>query len=104
VFIIKHNDTRTALKAILKDATGAVVNLTGCQVVFIMTYQGKVLINRQALIMNETGGEVWVVFTKQETAQVGSMNGEFKVTFPDTSIETFPNGGYIQMQILPDLG
>lgn len=102
-FFIKRNDTRRAMKALLKDRKGNAVDLTGATVRFIMLKGSQVIINREPLVMNPVGGEVWVVFAPRETGTAGKMEAEFKVTYPDGKTETFPEKGYIQVIIDPDL-
>lgn len=104
-FITKRGDTRTAIKATLKDATGQPVDLTGCQVKFIMSKQnGGAKINRDALVQDAANGVVWFVFEANEVDEIGTFKGEFEVTYGDGRVETFPNDGYIIVQINPDLG
>lgn len=104
-FTTKQHDTRTALKAIHKDSTGTPVNLTGATVKFLMkSAAGVVKVNRLAEIHNAVGGEVWVVWQASEVDTTGVYRGEFEVTYADGKIETFPNSGYIVINIEPDLG
>ena len=104
IFEIKRGDTKRALKAMLKTSAGYAKDLTNCTVNFILSAEnGEVLISRPPLIVDETGGEVWVVFTADELKTIGEFNGEFKVTDTDGT-ETFPSKEFIKINILPDLG
>lgn len=108
---IKKGDTRTAIAANLKSPKGNPVDLTGTEVRFKMlptrrNYLNKPVrsncsayIDREALIMDAEAGRVAFVFEPGETDQRGIMYGEFKVTYVDGSIETFPNSGYIIINI-----
>jgi hypothetical protein len=101
---IKRGDTRHAIRAVLKDATGSPVNLTGCAVSFHMAPLGRsAVVNRQVDIHDIAGGEVWVVWSPGETDVSGVYRAEFQVVYGDGRRETFPNDGYINIQILSDL-
>ena len=101
---LKRGDTRHAIKAILKNAQGNPVDLTDCSVSFHMAPPGRPpTISRQVDIHDAEGGEVWVVFAPGETDVSGVYRAEFRVTYGDGRKETFPNDGYINIQILSDL-
>ena len=34
---------------------------------------------------------------------IGTYTAEFEVTYPDTTVETFPNNGYIRIEITDDI-
>lgn len=101
---LKRGDTRHALKAILKDSSGSPVDLTDCSVSFRMAPFGRsAVVNREVDIHDTAGGEVWVVWSPGETDISGVYRAEFRVTYGDGRRETFPNNGYINIQILSDL-
>lgn len=102
---IKRGDTRNCIKAILKDAGEAPVDLIGCKVIFHMApLRGPAVISRAAHIEDATAGEVWVVWEGEEIKTAGVYRAEFEVLYDDGKVETFPNDGYISVQILEDLG
>jgi len=102
---IKRGDTRNCIKAILKNASGDPVNLEGCSVKFHMAPLNRpAVISRAAHIENAAAGEVWVVWVPGETDSTGIYRAEFEVVYQDGRRETFPNDGYISIQILNDLG
>ncbi len=101
---IKRGDTRNAIKAMLKGANGVSVDLTGCNVQFVMAPLNRpTTISRAAHIENAETGEVWVVWVLGDTDFSGIYQAEFKVTFPDGRKETFPNTSYISIKIIDDL-
>jgi hypothetical protein len=101
---MKCHDTRTAVKATLKSPSGSPVDLTGATVKFIMSkYNGAVLVNREADVLDAVNGIVCFVFVTEETTKSGMMKAEFEVTYLDTSVETFPNSGYISINFEADL-
>lgn len=103
--VIKRNDTRTAIRATLLGPDRNPVDLTDATVRFLMAdHKGTVKMDREALVPNAAGGEVWVVFESGDTDTVGLYRAEFEVTFPDGRIETYPNDRFILIQIVPDLG
>lgn len=100
---LKRNDTKDNIKATLSNESGP-VDLTGASVRFLMSRQGVVKVDKPALIQDAVNGLVWVVFEQGDTSDSGNFNAEFEVTFSDGRIETFPNDGYIMIQIISDLG
>ena len=101
---IKRGDTRHAIRAVLKNTQGTPVNLSGCSVSFHMAPPGRPpTISRAVDIHDALAGEVWVVFAPGETDISGVYRAEFQVTYPDGRKETFPNSGYLAIQILDNL-
>lgn len=100
---LKRNDTKVNLKATLSNESGP-VDLTGCSVRFIMSQRKTVKVDKTALIQEGATGLVWVVFEQENTNEAGTFQAEFEVTFPDERKETFPNSGYILINIQSDLG
>ena len=102
---IKRGDTRNCIKAVLKDGTGTPVDLTGCEVKFYMAPLNRpATISRAAHIQDAAAGEIWVVWVPGETDVAGIYRAEFEVVYQDGRRETFPNTGYVSIQIMSDLG
>jgi hypothetical protein len=102
---IKRGDTRNCIKAVLKDARGAPVDLTDCSVKFHMALlRQPAIISRAVHIQDAAAGEVWVVWVPGETDSTGIYRAEFEVVYQDGRKETFPNKGYISLLIQNDLG
>ena len=102
---IKRGDTRNSIKAVLKDASGDLIDLTNCAVNFHMAPLNQAAtISRAAHIEDAAAGEVWVIWEDGETDAAGVYQAEFEVVYYDGQRETFPNIGYISIQILNDLG
>ena len=103
-FYIKQNDTQPALRAQLKDGDDVPIVLTGSTVRFHMrTLTGTVVVDAAATIITPANGIVQYNWQAADTATVGSYQAEFEVTYQDTTIETFPNSGYIRIQITDDI-
>ena len=102
---LKRGDTRHAIRAILKDSSGSPVDLTDCSVSFRMAPLGRsATVSRAVDIHDALAGEVWVVFAPGETdISGGYYRAEFRVVYGDGRRETFPNDGYIKIQILSAL-
>lgn len=103
---IKQDDTQPAMKARLKDAAGNPVNLTGATVQVAIQHYSKPTIKffRDAYIANAATGVVWLVWQAEETQVTGLYRIEFRVTYPDGNRETFPNDGYLMVNILERIG
>lgn len=102
---IKRGDSRNCIKAVLKDSAGTPVDLTDCSVGFHMAPLSRpAVISRAAHVEDAAAGEVWFVWAPGETDTAGVYRAEFEVVYKDGRRETFPNNGYISIQILEDLG
>jgi hypothetical protein len=101
---LKRGDTRTCIRAVLKNTAGVPVDLTGCRVDFCMAPLGRTaVIDRKAHIQDAATGEVWQVWAPGETDTAGVYRAEFQVQYSDGRKETFPNDGYISVRILDDI-
>lgn len=104
-FKIKENDTTPSLRASLLDGSGDPVDLIGTTVRFYMRLIGSstVAIDAVASVISEPGGIVQYDWVDGDTADVGSYQAEFEVTYADGNIETFPNANYIGVEIIDDI-
>lgn len=103
--IIKQNDTRPIATATITDSTGAVVNLTGATVKFVMRSltAASAAVNATATIISPTAGTVSYTWAAADTATAGLYQAVWRVTQSDGSLLTFPNDGYLDIWIEPDL-
>ncbi len=108
-FTIKKNDLLPVIEAILKDANGNVVDLTDAtEVNFIMQAQDSDTpkVNTKsgtpATIVNPTGGQVRYSWTGTDTDTPGMYFAEFEVDWTP-ELQTFPNRGFIIVEIIEDL-
>jgi hypothetical protein len=104
-FYVKQNDTSPSILATLKDAAGAAVSLAGASVRLHMRKIGfaQVTVDQAATIVTAASGEVRYDWVAADTAAVGSYEAEIEVTYADGSIETFPNDGFIRVEITDDI-
>lgn len=105
MFYIKQNDTSPALRAVLKDADGVPVNVTGASVLFYMRTAGatETIVEGTAEVVDGTTGVVQYNWATGDTATAGNCEAEFEVTYATGKIETFPNSKYIKVKITPEL-
>lgn len=101
-FVIKRGDTSPALRfALLPDS----VSLAGATVRFQMRPRGgATVIDRPAEIL--TAFEPAVVahlWAPGETDAPDRFDAEFRVTYMDGTVETFPNLGFIEVFITEDV-
>ena len=106
-FVAKRNDTRQYLERLLKNADGTAINLSGATVVFNMRLRG-------ATTLKIDGGAVTIVVAatgsvKYEWADgdldtAGYYEGEFEVTFADSTVITVPNEEHIPITVTADIG
>jgi len=105
-FYIKQNDTSPSLRATLKDGDEVPIDLTGATVRFHLRQIGSTTVTVDAdatVILPETAGIVQYDWDNGDTATVGSYQAEFEVTFAGGAVETFPNNGYIRVEITDDI-
>lgn len=103
-FFIKQNDTQPRMLATLKDGDGDVIDLTDASVRFHMrSSAGTVVTDAAAVIVTAASGLVRYDWSASDTQAVGTYQAEFEVTYADATIETFPNSGYIRVQIGDDI-
>lgn len=103
-FNIKRNDTSPALAGTLKDADGNAKDITSATVRFHMLDEDDAtVVDAAATIVNASGGTVKYSWQAADTDVAGGFRGEFEVTYSDSTIETFPNTGYIPIRIYEDL-
>ena len=104
-FYIKQNDTSPAMLATLQDANDVAVDLTSASVRFHLRpiSSRTVKVDAAATIVTAVDGTVRYDWDAADTDTTGSYQAEFEVTYADASIETFPNDGYIRVEIISDI-
>ena len=104
-FYIKRNDTSPAMLASLQDANGDAVDITAASVRFHLRPISSqiVKVDADAVIVTAAQGEVRYNWQAADTDTIGSYQAEFEVTYSDGTIETFPNDGYIRVEIISDI-
>lgn len=101
-FYIKRNDTSPAIQYTLL-VDGTAVDITGAAVRFHMARDRHIVVDAVATTVNAVGGVVRYDWQPDDTVSAGTYDAEFEVIYPDGSIETFPNSGYIPVEIKADL-
>tara|TARA_R110000803_G_scaffold61660_1_gene121617 strand:- start:254 stop:577 length:324 start_codon:yes stop_codon:yes gene_type:complete len=104
-FYIKQDDTTPSMRADLKNGSGDAVDLINTTVRLHMRAIGSTVatIDAAAVVISEAGGTVQYDWVAGDTSATGSYQVEFEVTYSDGTVETFPNDGYIRVQILEDI-
>jgi hypothetical protein len=105
VFSIKQNDTAPALQASLFDASGAALDLSGASARFHLRKRDgtTTLIDAAATIVTASPAVVSYSWAAGDTDTVGEYEAEFEITYADSTVETFPNRGYILVRIWDDI-
>jgi hypothetical protein len=105
-FYIKQNDTSPDLQVICKDYSESVVSVSGAFVKFLMRNKrtGEVQVNASGVVVDGPNGVIKYSWVTGDTDTVGRYEAEFQVTYADSSIETFPNNGFITVEVLDDIG
>lgn len=104
-FYIKQNDTVPSIRATLKNGSGNAVDLASTTVRFHMRALGGTTakVDAAASVINANTGIVQYDWDAADTDTVGSYQAEFEVTYSDSTVETFPNNGYILIKITDDI-
>lgn len=99
-FSIKRNDTSPALEYTLSPE----VDLTAASVRFHMRLRGGATkVDAAATIVTVNPGVVRYDFVAANTDTAGIYDAEFEITYSDSTLETFPNVGYIAVKIDADI-
>lgn len=104
-FYIKENDTTPSIRATLQNGSGDAVDLVDATVRFHMRAIGSTTatIDADATVINVGGGIVQYDWQVGDTADVGSYQAEFEVSYSNGTVETFPSSGYIRVEITDDI-
>lgn len=107
-FIIKQGDTSPSIACTLYQPDGETPeSVIGATVKFIMAAEdsiGTAKVKSDATIVDAATGRVRYDWATGDTDTAGSFVSEWEVTRADGSIETFPNGGYDPVAIIPQAG
>ena len=97
-FTLKQGDTSPALEYTL---TPADTVLVGASAQFHMSdWKGRSIVDRAAVIYSDQNPAVLgYEWQEADTEDVGQFRADFLVTFADGTQETFPNAGFIAVQI-----
>jgi len=108
--VMRQNNTRPFLDAVLQDLNGA-VDLTGEVIRFVVrSSDNDVVIDQsstgdQLIITGTTTGEVRYKWDAPDTDTPGNFLGEYE-TYPQGSSSeylTYPNRGHVEILITPEL-
>lgn len=103
-FTIKRGDTRPAIRRFFSTDAGPLEIPGGSTVVFSMAdaLTGRLAVD-QGLCQIEQGKAVVYYWQDGDTAVAGLYQAEFEITYADGTVETAPNGGFIVINITPDI-
>ena len=105
-FAIKQNDTAPKLTVTLADARRRPRVLTEATVVFSMRLQSDltVKVSAQSVTIDDASlGIVTYAWSASDTDTVGIYEGEFQVTYSDSTVESFPNNDHIIITVTDDI-
>ena len=102
MFQIKRNDTAPSLSVELQ-AGGTPLTFAGATVAFFMADDASLAMKVDGEVCTVSGTTVTYDWAAGDTDTVGRYRCEFKVTFADTTIRTFPNHGYFYVEVTEDV-
>jgi hypothetical protein len=103
-FVLKRGDRSSPLRRTLTDFAGEPVDLTSKTVKFFMTNvrTGAPIVNGVEITPVDAAlGIVQYEWEEGTTDLAGDYRGEFQTTDPEGLEQSFPNDGYIMIQITP---
>lgn len=108
VFRIKAGDTKEPIEYTTVDESQQLVSLVGAtSVSFIYrkrTALAATAVTRVATIVDAEAGQVRYSWVAEDTTVAGEYYGEWRVTFSNGSIQTFPIKGFQPYVVEADLG
>lgn len=99
---MKQHDTSPPLRATITDG-GSAVDFTPVTVKVIGSRNGTVVFSRPATTKTNLG-VVTMSWQPADTAVAGLISVEIEATFPDGTVQTYPQSGYLTVMVDPDLG
>lgn len=105
-YTITQNDTYPPIRGVVKDENGAVVDLTGATVKFIMqpTDDQTDTVNAAATVEDAVNGIVSYSWQAGDTGVPGMYYAEFEVTHGGGGVETFPRENPLTIRVRAELG
>jgi ribosomal protein S27E len=106
-FTIKQNDRKPFLRVNCLDENHQQVTRTSTSAVrFLMRSIGDnvVKVDAGGFIITEDPLVVEYRWLSGDSDTVGVFEGEFEVTYTDSTTETFPNGDHILVRVTDDVG
>lgn len=102
-FVIRLNDTESEITSTLTDDNDAPINLTtAASVRFVMTtLTGTSKVDAVATVVTPAAGTVRYQWVAADTNTVGLYLAQWKVTWADAGIQTFPNDQPILVRVTP---
>jgi hypothetical protein len=104
---IKKDDLLPNIRATLTDADGSAIDLTlASGVRFVMKKPGATTskVNASASVVTPGSGVVQYTWSGTDTNTSGVYYAEFEVNWGGGVYQTFPASGYLEVEIVPDLG
>lgn len=108
-FLLRQNDTASAITSTLTDEDGNPVDLAGATVKFRMIPVGGGTAKVDAAAVNDQNGDgsdgskgdVSYAWLAADTDTAGLFLGSWVVTFAGGAVQTYPNGGYVLIRVTP---
>lgn len=100
---VKQGDVQPSLFAVLEDANGNPIDLTGASVALHLKGATVAATVTGTAQTTATTGQVRYDWQAADTATAGYFWGEWQVTYSNGQTETFPNGGNFLVQITSEL-
>lgn len=99
-------DLKPSITSTLTDGDGVPVDLNGAEVTFVMRelFGGDIVVDHGADIVDASAGTVIYDWVDGDTDVAGGYEAEWKVSFADGEVATFPNNGSETVAILESLG
>lgn len=100
---IKRGDNRPGATITCRNGTVPVDLTTATQLRLLGSLDGSLVINR-AVTGNANGEVVIDAWESADTATAGTLQVEVEATWGDGTVQTFPGAGYLEVEVVPDLG
>jgi hypothetical protein len=102
-FVIKQGSTGPAILDQLLNEDGSPVDLTGATAKFLLSSEDSGRVGGEATVVDARQGKVAYNWATEDTRFAGNYMGEWRITFPDGRVETYPSDDYKRIRVKPAL-
>lgn len=99
-FYLKEANTAAVYSTVVKDEAGSAVNVTGATARFhVYSPYGILVVDEAMTIDDAAAGEVSYAWAADDLTVGLVYRAEIEITYSNSKVQTFPNNGYITIEV-----